>query len=98
MMEGAITSVPAGYPDQAPVLLRVLRDVAGGVGPPLGYPDQTRVDERETLEQVLDLIPAAHDPLRGDPAVVHAGRRVRHLRPGLPAGMADDQVAAGHQG
>src|SRR5690349_1622306 len=45
-----LAGLAAAYPDQAPVLLRVLGDVAGGAGPPLGYPDQARVDKRESLE------------------------------------------------
>src|SRR6185437_8878238 len=88
-------AVVAGDADEGPVPGRVRGNIAGGVGPPFGYPDQARFQQREAVAQPGDLLTAAHGQLSGDAAVVDVLERGRQAGLLVPARVADDEVAPG---
>src|SRR5580692_2791134 len=77
-----------------PVLSGFIGDVIGGVGSPLGGPYESGFDEGKAVEEPGDLLIGADDGLRGNPAVIDGLERGAHLRPGVAAGVADDEVAS----
>src|SRR5581483_7762746 len=81
--------------DEGPVPGRVRGDIIRGLGPPLGYPHQARVEQGEAVAEAGDLVAAAHGQLGGDPAVVDVLERGRQAGLLVPARVADDEVAAG---
>jgi cytochrome P450 len=87
--------VVAGHADESPVLGGVLGDVVTGFWPPLGYPDQAGVHEREALAEPGNLVTRPDGQVSRGAAVVDAFERGCQARPFVTAGVADDQVAAG---